>query len=101
MASTGCFREEQIFEFSTPESLLDINFAEPVFVLVDRLAVSADSALRIVDATEISFRESGEVIFQSAPRDDQPSQELRFSQRFECKSLRHSVRGARATVVFV
>jgi excinuclease ABC subunit A len=28
------------FEFSTPESLLDINFAEPVFLLVDRAGIS-------------------------------------------------------------
>ena len=27
-------------EFSTPESLLDQNFAEPVLVLIDRIAVS-------------------------------------------------------------
>ncbi len=40
---------------------------------------------RIVDAIEISYREAGEVIFETAPRDDQPSQKLRFSQRFECK----------------
>ena len=79
------FQGGEIFEFSTPESLLNINFAEPVFLLVDRLVVSADARARIVDATEISFRESGEVIFQSAPRDDQASHELRFSQRFECK----------------
>jgi len=79
------FQRGQIFEFSAPESLLEINFAEPVFVLVDRLVVSPESRARIVDATEISFRESGEVIFQTAPREDQPQQELRFSQRFECK----------------
>jgi excinuclease ABC subunit A len=79
------FQGGEVFEFSTPESLLNINFAEPVFLLVDRLVVSADARARIVDATEISFRESGEVIFQSAPRDDQASHELRFSQRFECK----------------
>ena len=36
------FQNGQIFEFSTPESLLDINFAEPVFGLVDRLVVAAD-----------------------------------------------------------
>src|SRR5437667_10500440 len=79
------FQGEQVFEFSTPESLLDVNFAEPVFVLVDRIAVSADSRARIVDATEISFRESGEVLFETAPRDDGPAKQLRFSQRFECK----------------
>jgi excinuclease ABC subunit A len=75
----------QMFEFSTPESLLDVNFSEPVFVLVDRLVVSADARARIVDAAEISFRECGEVVFETAPRDQQPSQQLRFSQRFECK----------------
>ena len=76
----------RIFEFSSPESLLNINFAEPVFALVDRLAVSADSRARIVDAVEIGFRESSEVIFETAPREGQASEQLRFSQRFECKS---------------
>ena len=79
------FQRGRIFEFSTPESLLDVDFAEPLFVLVDRIAVSADSRARIVDATEISFRESGEVIFEAAPRDDEPARKLRFSNRFECK----------------
>ncbi len=75
----------QIFEFSTPESLLNINFAEPVFLLVDRLTVSGDSRARIVDAVEISYRESGEVIFETAPQAGQESERFRFSQRFECK----------------
>ena len=75
----------QIFEFSTPESLLNINFAEPVFALVDRLVISPDSRSRIVDAVEISYRESSEVIFETVPRDEQPTEWLRFSQRFECK----------------
>jgi excinuclease ABC subunit A len=79
------FQRGQIFEFSTPESLLDVDFTQPVFVLVDRTAIASDSRARIVDATEISFRESGEVLFETAPRDDQPSRKLRFSQRFECK----------------
>ncbi len=80
------FQNGQIFEFSTPESLLDVNFDQPVFVLVDRISVSTDSRARIVDATEISYRESGEAIFQTAPREDQPPRQLRFSQRFECKN---------------
>src|SRR5262249_6202154 len=41
------FQRGQIFEFSTPESLLDLNFAEPVFVLVDRIAISSDSRSRL------------------------------------------------------
>ena len=79
------YQKGQIFEFSTPESLLNINFAEPVFILVDRLAISPDSRSRIVDAVEISYRESGEVIFETVPRDERPAQRLRFSQRFECQ----------------
>jgi excinuclease ABC subunit A len=80
------YQDGHIFEFSSPESLLDLNFAEPVFVLVDRLVVSADGRSRIVDAIEIGYRESGEVIFESAPGDDSPSERLRFTQRFECKT---------------
>ncbi len=79
------YQNGQIFEFSTPESLLDVDFNQPVFLLVDRLVVSSDTRARIVDAIEISYREAGEVIFETAPRDGQPSQRLRFSQRFECK----------------
>jgi excinuclease ABC subunit A len=80
------FQGVQVFEFSTPESLLEVNFSEPVFALVDRLAVSADSRSRIVDAIEIGYRESGEVIFETAPRAEEATQRLRFSQRFECKN---------------
>jgi excinuclease ABC subunit A len=78
----------QVFEFSTPESLLDINFSEPVFGLVDRLVVAADQRARIVDAVEIGYREAGEVIFETAPRDGESLelQRFRFSQRFECKN---------------
>ncbi len=80
------FQRGEIFEFSTPESLLEIDFAAPVFVLVDRLLVTADSRARIVDAAEISFRESGEVIFETPAREGQASRQIRFSQRFECRN---------------
>jgi excinuclease ABC subunit A len=79
------YQNGQIFEFPTPESLLDVDFSQPVFLLVDRLGVAPDARARIVDAIEISYRESGEVIFETASRDGQPPQRLRFSQRFECK----------------
>jgi excinuclease ABC subunit A len=100
------YQAGEVYEFSTPESLLDINFAEPVYVLVDRLMVSAEARTRIVDAIETAYREAGEVIFEipgdRSSEDDvkskatdrsvrpiqaQPSQArvLRFAQRFECK----------------
>src|SRR5499427_3901394 len=86
------YQDGQVFEFSTPESLLDVHFSEPVFVLVDRLTVSADARSRVVDAIETAYREAGEVIFEIPKADDltdmsvrpTPST-LRFAQRFECK----------------
>ena len=79
------FQNGQVFEFSTPESLLDVNFNEPVFILVDRLGVAPDIRARLVDALETSYRESGEVIFESPATNGTPPERLRFSQRFECK----------------
>jgi len=77
----------QIFEFSTPESLLDLDFTLPVFVLVDRIVVSAatlptvdqsvgtsgENRARIVDAAEIAYREAGEVIFEEVMRQGEGS----------------------------
>jgi excinuclease ABC subunit A len=79
------YQAGQVFEFSTPESLLDINFDQPVFMLVDRLTVSAESRTRIVDAVETAYRESGEVIFDLPAHNGEPARQFRFSQRFECK----------------
>ncbi len=78
------FQNGELFEFSTPESLLAIDFSEPVFILLDRIVVDAESGSRIVDAIESGYRESGEVVFETAPREGVP-QRLRFSLRFECK----------------
>lgn len=77
------FQDGKIFEFSSPESLLDLDFERPVFVLVDRLAISADSRERIVDAIEIAYRESSEVVFEAAQGD--PPEQKWYSERFECK----------------
>ncbi len=81
------YQQGKIFEFSTPESLLDLDFTLPVFVLVDRIVVSADNRPRIVDAAEIAFREAGEVIFEEVSRDEQAERpKHRFSSAYECKS---------------
>jgi len=80
------FQNGQIFEFSTPESLLDVNFAAPVFLLLDRIALEPDIRARVVDAVESAYREAGEVIFETVPRDSSEPRRLRFSQRFECKA---------------
>jgi excinuclease ABC subunit A len=84
------YQNGNIYEFSTPESLLEIDFALPVFVLVDRIAVASDNRARIVDAAEIGYREAGEILFEIVPReavsDTDPRQRLRFSGAFECKT---------------
>ena len=77
------FQDGQIFEFSTPESLLEIDFTKPVYVLADRIVIHSDLHQRIVDTVEICYRETGEVYFEEAgvaePR------RLHFSEKFACK----------------
>jgi excinuclease ABC subunit A len=81
------YQQGRIFEFSTPESLLDLDMTLPIFVLLDRIAVSAENRSRIVDAAEIAYRESGEVIFEELPREEGAERKRhRFSGAFECKS---------------
>jgi len=81
------YQRGSIFEFSTPESLLDLDFTLPVFVLLDRVVVSAENRARIVDAAEIAYREASEVIFEEVPRDEsQERKRHRFSGAYECKS---------------
>ncbi len=82
------FQQRQVFEFSTPESLLDIDFRMPVFALVDRLAIGPDLHQRVVDAVETCYRESGEVVFEqadAASHEHRPPEQLWFSERFECR----------------
>ena len=59
--------------------------AKPVFILVDRFAISPDLHQRIVDTTEICYREAGEVIFEEATPQNPPPVTLRFSEKFACK----------------
>jgi len=79
------FQKGRTFEFSTPESLLDVDFSAPVFVLADRLAIPAEPGpeirQRLVDTVETCYRESGEAIFENASGGER----LRFSEAFACK----------------
>jgi len=80
---TRLYQGGRIFEFSTPESLLDIDFSQPVFVLVDRIAIGPGLHQRLVDTVEVCYREAGEVIFESAAA---PARTLRFNEKFQCKT---------------
>src|SRR5258707_5495968 len=69
------YQAGKIVEFSTPESLLELDFSKPIFVLIDRLAIAPESRARIVDAIETGYREAGEVQFHTLPRsEDAPPQ---------------------------
>jgi excinuclease ABC subunit A len=87
------YQAGKIVEFSTPESLLELDFTQPIFILIDRLAISPDSRARIVDAIETGYRESGEVQFHTLPREGEADpQHLRFSAAFECTTCHRAYR---------
>ncbi|HTZ99235.1 MAG TPA: excinuclease ABC subunit UvrA [Candidatus Aquilonibacter sp.] len=86
------YQSGRVFEFSTPEELLDVDFAKPVYVLVDRLALSPEIRSRLIDSIEICYREGrGEAILEfvpesgAAPAADAAPERLVFSEQFECK----------------
>ena len=78
------YQNGNISEFSTPESLLEVDFTQPVFVLLDRIVVNAENRARIVDAAEIAGRETGEIIFEEVPRGEGERKRHRFSAAYEC-----------------
>jgi excinuclease ABC subunit A len=101
-------QDGQVFEFSSPESLIDLNFNAPVYVLVDRLTVNPEIRQRLIDSLEICFKEGkGQAILQvledrenglassqemspdgsTAPSEKKESL-LFFSDQFECKRCR-------------
>src|SRR5262247_139146 len=85
------YQNGQIFDYSRPESLLDIDFSQTVYVLVDRLKTASDIRQRLIDSVEICFRENnGEVILEvldAAHGNGAISQgkQVRFTESFECK----------------
>jgi excinuclease ABC subunit A len=85
------YQAGRVFEFSTPEDLLDVDFSKPVYVLVDRLALSSEIRSRLVDSIEICYREGrGEAILQFVADDSlgtpgDPPERLLFNERFDCK----------------
>jgi excinuclease ABC subunit A len=87
------YQNGNIVEFSTPESLLELDFSQPIFILVDRLALSPDIRSRLVDAIETGYRESGEIRFLTVPREGEGEpQTLRFSAAFECTTCHRAYR---------
>jgi len=103
------YQSNRIFELSNPESLLEVDFHKPVYVLVDRLVPRADERQRLMDSVETCYRESdGRAIIEivSVPESNgtiatwqrspgfsdrrlperlTPGTQLHFSEKFECR----------------
>jgi excinuclease ABC subunit A len=77
------YQQGRLFEFSAPESLLEIDFSQPVYALVDRIVMGPDLRQRLVDSLEICYRQAGEAVFEQAGTD--PVRRLTFSEKFACK----------------
>ncbi len=81
------YQDGRTFEYSRPESLIDADFTDASYVLVDRLTVTPDMRQRLIDSVEICFHENdGEVVIQEAAPEDGAHPQQRFSERFECKN---------------
>jgi excinuclease ABC subunit A len=86
------YQDGQTFDYSRPESLMDVDFSKTAYVLVDRLKIDPEIRQRLIDSVEICFRENnGEVILEvvewpsgngTAPQEKR----FRFSEAFECKT---------------
>jgi excinuclease ABC subunit A len=80
------YQAGRVFEFSTPEEILDVDFSKPAYVLVDRLALSPEIRSRLIDSIEICYREGrGEAILEFASDAEKTPERLVFNERFECK----------------
>lgn len=81
------YQDGRMHEFSSPETLLDIDFSHPVYVVVDRLAIDPEMRSRLVDSVEICYREGrGEAILEFVPEPGGAAERLVFNERFECKT---------------
>jgi excinuclease ABC subunit A len=102
------YQDGRVFEFSTPEDLLDMDFSKPAYVLVDRLVLGPEIRSRLMDSIEICYREGrGEAILEFVPEPPAGSdsataessggggnetatpvaapERLVFNERFDCK----------------
>ena len=81
------YQDGRVHEFSSPETLLDIDFSRPVYVLVDRLSINPEARSRLVDSIEICYREGhGEALLEFVADAAGPAERLVFNERFECKN---------------
>ncbi|HMV48676.1 MAG TPA: excinuclease ABC subunit A, partial [Blastocatellia bacterium] len=77
--------KNEVIELQTPDSFTGKSF-DNVFVLVDRLAIRADTRSRLTDSVETCYREGhGQAVIQTTG--DNP-QQFFFSEKFQCKNCK-------------
>ena len=77
------YQNGQLFEFSTPESLLEIDFTQPVFILLDRIVWRTRAPASWMRWRAAIARRARSLLRPRRAKAKLCS--LRFSQRFECK----------------
>jgi excinuclease ABC subunit A len=81
------YQAGRMHEFSSPETLLDIDFSQAVYVVVDRLTIDPEIRSRLIDSVEICYREGrGEAILEFVSETGGAGERLVFNERFECKT---------------
>jgi len=82
-------------EFSSPETLLDVDFARPVYVVVDRLSINSESRSRLVDSIEICYREGhGEALLEFVADSSGIAERAALQRAIRMQSGWHAVSGA-------
>ena len=81
------YQNGQVFEFSTPESLLDLNFDEPVYLLIDRIAEPLALRTRAIRIVKRKQTRLGFVVLYAATL---ALETLREPQALSCLALARS-----------
>ncbi len=79
------YQEGRIAEFATPESLLELDFSRPVWIVADRMTLHPENRGQLAEAVEAAYREAGELRVEILAEEGLAPVLARFSERFECK----------------
>ena len=79
------YQNGRIFEPAAGESLSEVEFTRPFYVVVDRLVIGSGIRQRLIDSVESAYRETGEVVIEIFPSAGGAPEKLVFNERFECK----------------
>ena len=83
------YQDGRVHEFISPESLLDVDFNKPVYVLVDRLAVNRGSRNRgwSIRWKFVTAKGRAKRLWNSLRiRRGSVAERMNFNERFECKN---------------